>query len=311
MKKLQSNQRIFGIGLSRTGTTSLAEALCILGIKTIHYPDDDKTYAELRSGNYNLSILNEYQAVIDIPVAPYYAQLDKLYPDSKFILTIRDEESWLRSIESYFGLLEKWWDRDAAAKKFGEFITACTYGAVQFNRDRFLYVYDTHVRNVRAYFATRPSDFLSINIIDGQGWQTLCAFLGLPVPDVSFPHLNRGDEVQNWMHQLFQAEEEIMALIRPEETFILVDEGKLCWSVAGHRYVPFLEHNGRYCGPPPEEDTGIRELERLRQSGMRFMVFAWPAFSWLDNYPQLALYLRTQFRCVLNNARLVVFDLRV
>ena len=80
MKKLQENQKIFGLGLYKTGTTSLSKALNLLGIKTIHNPSDTRTYAEISGGNYRLSILNVYQAMIDIPAVPYYAQFDKTYP---------------------------------------------------------------------------------------------------------------------------------------------------------------------------------------------------------------------------------------
>ena len=53
-----------------------------------------------------------------------------------------------------------------------------------------------------------------------------------------------------------------------------------------------------------------QELERLRQSGASFIVFAWPAFWWLDHYRELADYARKNFRCVLRNPDLLIFDLR-
>jgi hypothetical protein len=69
-------------------------------------------------------------------------------------------------------------------------------------------------------------------------------------------------------------------------------------------------YGGQYGGPPPDDATAIRELERLRQSGASFMVFAWSAFWWLDYYAALRQQLRSAFRFVLENDRLVVFDLR-
>jgi hypothetical protein len=68
-------------------------------------------------------------------------------------------------------------------------------------------------------------------------------------------------------------------------------------------------YGGQYGGPPPDDATAIRELERLRQSGASFIVFARPAFWWLDYHAALC-HLRSAFRCVLENDRLVVFDLR-
>ncbi|MBC6421767.1 MAG: hypothetical protein GDA43_03165 [Hormoscilla sp. SP5CHS1] len=90
-KKWQRSKRmkVFGIGLSRTGTKSLTEALNMLGINVVHYPNDETTLQELIAGNYEFSLLNSWDGITDITVAPYYAQLDKIYPDSKFILTVR------------------------------------------------------------------------------------------------------------------------------------------------------------------------------------------------------------------------------
>jgi hypothetical protein len=89
-------RKIFGIGLSRTGTKSLTLALNMIGFKVAHYPDDEITLKELMAGKYNFSLLKDFDGITDITVAPYYAQLDKLFPDSKFILTVRDKDSWLK-----------------------------------------------------------------------------------------------------------------------------------------------------------------------------------------------------------------------
>jgi hypothetical protein len=116
----------------------------------------------------------------------------------------------------------------------------------------------------------------------------------------------------SWFHQLHQATQEIAALIPPSEALILADQATwLNGEVLADRHaVPFLERDGQYWGPPPDDATAIREFERLRQSGASFMVFAWPAFWWLDYYSGLNNHLRSNFRCVLENVRLVVFDLR-
>jgi hypothetical protein len=86
---------VFGIGLSRTGTGSLSSALNILGWKTIHFPSDSLTFQNLCYGNFNLPILQSYNAITDTPAAAYFAQFDITFPGSKFILTVRDVDTWL------------------------------------------------------------------------------------------------------------------------------------------------------------------------------------------------------------------------
>ena len=104
---------------------------------------------------------------------------------------------------------------------------------------------------------------------------------------------------------------EIMSTIPEEESLILVDEEQIRSALdSSRRAIPFLERDGQYGGPPPDDKTAIRELERLRETGAAFIVFAWPAFWWLDYYGGLHQHLRTEFRCVLQNDRLIAFDLR-
>jgi hypothetical protein len=305
MNELKGQQKVFGLGLSKTGTSSLGEALNMLGIKTIHYPHDRRTLAELRGGNYKLSILEKYQGVVDIPVAPYYAQLDRIYPDSKFILTVRDKHSWLSSIETHWRSRGARMNRNPQYKEFTQFISACVYGSLEYNKDRFLYVYDTHVRNVQDYFRNRPENLLVLDICGGDGWEKLCSFLGLSIPEATFPHANP------WKYGLRLLPQHIAALVPPEEIFIFVGQNRLGGeATAGRRAIPFLERDGRDWGAPPNDETAISELERLRRSGASFVIFAWPAFWWLDHYAGLREHLRSKFRCVMENELLVAFDLR-
>ena len=113
-----------------------------------------------------------------------------------------------------------------------------------------------------------------------------------------------------WLsHQMAVATQEITSVVQAGDAFILVDQDELRGVIARHA-LPFLERDGQYWGPPPDDATAIREFERLRQAGATSMVVAWPAFWWLDYYAELHRHLRSNFRCVLENERLVVFDLR-
>jgi hypothetical protein len=116
----------------------------------------------------------------------------------------------------------------------------------------------------------------------------------------------------SWTHRLCRAAEEVTALVPPGEAFILMDEDK--WGtkqrLAGRRAIPFPERDGGYWGPPADDNTALREVERLRHQGAAFLVVAWPAFWWLEHYTALHDYLRATFRCILRNERVVMFDLR-
>ena len=112
--------------------------------------------------------------------------------------------------------------------------------------------------------------------------------------------------------ELTLAAEEIAALIPPGETLILVDDQQLGGGdfVLKRHVMPFLERDGLYWGPPPSDEIAVWELDRLQQTGAGFIVFAWPAFWWLDHYPGLLRHLNGKFRRLLKNQRFVVFDLR-
>jgi len=183
--------KVFAIGLSRTGTKSLAVALNHLGIKTKWYPQDRQTYHELVLGNYRLSILEEYQAITDTPIVPFYPQLDEAFPGSKFILTVREKASWLKSCEKHWAGSRIPPSDPPFWQRYANFIDACVYGCNAFNASRFSYVYDLHVANVREYFRDRAEDLLVLDVCNGGGFEKLCPFLGLPVPDdPAFPKEN-------------------------------------------------------------------------------------------------------------------------
>jgi hypothetical protein len=105
---------------------------------------------------------------------------------------------------------------------------------------------------------------------------------------------------------------ELEALMSPDKSFILVDQD--WWRgtdiLEGLKPIPFLERDGQYWGLPPDDETAIREFERLRKMGATFIVFGFPAFWWLDYYSEFHKYLRSNFHCVMENDRVVVFDLQ-
>ncbi len=180
--------KVFGIGLSRTGTRSLTTALCTLGFDVAHYPCDPGTYQALMDGKAAFPLLTDRDGITDITVAPYYEELDLAWPGAKFILTVRDEPSWLRSCARH-------WERPIVSKaepdssyvQIQRFLRAAVYGCHEFDAARFSRVHRRHVEQVRRYFDGRDRDLLVLDIVGGQGYERLAPFLGLPVPDGPFP----------------------------------------------------------------------------------------------------------------------------
>jgi len=113
-----------------------------------------------------------------------------------------------------------------------------------------------------------------------------------------------------WTHRLRLTRREMQRLIRPEDVCIIV--GNDWWrEELGDQFkkLPFFEHQGQYWGPPADDTTAIRDLNRLRRDGARFLVFGWPTFWWLEHYQDLNKHLQTNFNKVADNDRLIVFDL--
>jgi hypothetical protein len=312
MKSPPDRAKIFGIGLGKTGTTSLTEALRLLGWRATHYPDDSRTLRELAEGRYRLSILEHHDALLDVPVPALYPQLDRAYPGSRFILTVRDLPSWLESSRRHAArALPIAFDGQAYQLNFQTFSRVATYGVLDYNEERYRYVYETHSRNVRHYFRDRPQDLLILDVCGGEGWDRLCPFLQVPVPAASFPQQNVGDIVEHWAKQSRGLIEQLGRLVPATSSVIVVDRNQLGSALdRWQRKRPFLERDGVYWGAPPNDETAVAELERLREEGAEWLAVAFPAFWWLDHYEGFARHIRARYPCILDDASLLLFDLR-
>jgi glycosyltransferase involved in cell wall biosynthesis len=129
--------------------------------------------------------------------------------------------------------------------------------------------------------------------------------------DSHAPKSQSASEAQSEREQLALAKREVAELLPANARAILVDEDQ--WRhdfMAGRSFIPFTERDGQYWGPPADDASALAELERLRRAGAEFMVFGWPAFWWFHHYLGLQRRLEENFRKVLHNERLIIFDLR-
>ena len=174
--------RIFNIGLNRAGTTSLTEALALLGIRAVHHKHGDARLYDIMRSNIEgrrpvLAGLDQYDAFSDFGGRDFYQYLDRQYPYSKFILTTRELGSWLDSRERKVA-------KNLASPHYH-------YSFKSVDREGWTKHRADYLADLDRHFRGRPGEFLVINIPAGEGWEKLCPFLGVPVPDLPFPFKNR------------------------------------------------------------------------------------------------------------------------
>ena len=181
-------EKVFGIGLSRTGTTSLTEALRLLGYRAVHCP---LSIVAFNGNGLKLStdIVAQFDAFTDSPVARMYRELDQAFPGSKFVLTTRPLDKWMSSMRrmrpsfTALTLLPK--VRQLALDLGG----TSSFGDERALANGFL----NHTRNVREYFGDRlGKDLLILDVSSTAAWERLCGFLGHETSHREFPHYNRG-----------------------------------------------------------------------------------------------------------------------
>jgi hypothetical protein len=297
--------KILGIGLSKTGTTSLHRALGILGLRSLHH--DETRLNDVLAGSHpapGFRYYDDLDAVLDIPTAFFFPELLAAYPECRGILTIRDEDGWWRSIEEHFNHRSPVRSREENPFKWD--LRMRVYGSARATESLFRARYRAH--NARVLESVSPERLLVMDVAAGDGWDVLCPFLGLPQPPQPFPHQNSD---ASWGETALRAATaELAAVVAPGARFALIDEGWLDSSVpCGARSMPFLERDGLSQGRPADDAAALRELERLRCAGAAHLVFTWPTFWWFDHYRAFAGHLESCFRRVIENDRLVVFDL--
>jgi hypothetical protein len=176
--------KVFGIGLNKTGTRSVAAALRILGYRTLHNGSRPTTAAVDRAADENQPLLtyigDGYDAYFDVVgLVHRFEDLDAQYPGSRFILTTRNEEDWLRSREKHATANQERTGYD------GPLLTV--------DREAWMHERNEHHAKVAEYFKARD-DLLVFDVAAGDGWEKLAPFLGRKPPTRPFPWANREGE---------------------------------------------------------------------------------------------------------------------
>jgi hypothetical protein len=193
--------RVVGAGLGRTGTHSLKVAFeqllggpCYHMVEVFGRPDQrDGWTAAARGDDIDWdAFLSGYVATVDWPAAAFWRELSAASPEAVVVLSTRkDTASWWKSAEeTIFAVLARGAKPDDPG---GAEELAMITGLLErrftpgwLDRDTAMAAYDAHNAAVRA---SVPPERL-VDWQAGDGWEPLCAGLGLAVPDEPFPHLN-------------------------------------------------------------------------------------------------------------------------
>ena len=188
--------RVIGAGFGRTGTLSLREALVRLGLgpcdhmrENFEHPERFALWDEaLRRKTAGEPIdwrplLDGFRAIVDWPGAYFWEELTAAHPEAKVVLTVRDPERWYDSIQATIFSLP---DEQSSAL-VRDIVSSRTFNDRLSDRAYCQGVFTQHNDAVRATIA--PDRLLVFDV--KQGWEPLCAFLGVPVPaDEPFPRVN-------------------------------------------------------------------------------------------------------------------------
>lgn len=175
--------KIIGVGMHKTGTTSLGKALKILGYSWSGWREESASLFKRGHQGALIDMVEDFDCFEDSPWYLMYEDIWKRYPDVKLILTKR------KSLDDWYDSLVKHLGRRGESKfSFLEIL----YGTENIAdcRDHVLDRHLRHISSVREFSKKYDVPLLEVCWEDGDGWAELCEFLGKPIPQVAFPRAN-------------------------------------------------------------------------------------------------------------------------
>ena len=187
---------VIGTGLGRTGTKSMQTALNTLGFGPCHHmvevvfnpPVMPKWVAAARGELGWDALFEGYRSMVDWPGVTYWRELVAHYPNAKVLHTTRDADKWFDSTQvTIFSPRNQ--DRVTSLGPAAEEFFGGLFGELQPHFADRAYMTDYFRRHEAEVLATVPADRLLVYPV-GSGWEPLCEFLGVPVPDEPYPSEN-------------------------------------------------------------------------------------------------------------------------
>ena len=199
---------VIGAGVGRTGTLSLKLALERLGLGPCYHMTEIfvghldhvalwQSAADRQAVDWD-ALFEDYQAAVDFPASAFYRELAAHYPSARVILTERDPERWYQSFRStiFQPLTGELPDHLSAwGAMVHKAILERVFGGKVADKADAIAGYQRHNDEVKR---TIPSQRLLVYEVS-QGWEPLCRFLEVAVPDEPFPKVNSTDE---WLEKI-------------------------------------------------------------------------------------------------------------
>jgi len=202
--------KVIGAGLPRTGTLSQKVALEMLGFGPCYHMVNVLTNLPLSDGweaamdgdpDWD-GIFGEHESTVDWPGAFFYRELADAYPEAKVVLSVRDPEAWEKSMR--ITIWDTIYGQSAAAhiSKARELVDPdwqhyirlmarmwAAQGIFNGPELRHGQLAEAIARYEEQVQRNIPEDRLLVWSV-GEGWEPLCRFLEVDVPDTPFPRLN-------------------------------------------------------------------------------------------------------------------------
>jgi hypothetical protein len=193
--------QVIGAGLGRTATFSLKFALEHLGFGPCHHMSEVfadgrrqvPLWLEAMAGRPDWdATFDGFKAATDYPTCTYWRELADYYPEAKVVLTVRDPDSWFESVSAT--IFSEGMQGSLEGSPVGEMMRGVIFdrfdGAIT---DR-AYMTEWFIRRNQQVIDSLPPERLLV-FSPKEGWEPLCAFLGVAVPDGPFPRINSRDEL--------------------------------------------------------------------------------------------------------------------
>jgi hypothetical protein len=192
--KARGKQKIFVIGMNKTGTTSVRDAFKEFDYEIGIQSEAEMLLKDIMKEDYTslYSYCERFEFFQDVPFSiPYiYIRLDEKFPNSKFILLERDSpEQWFNSMLKFH---TKRWSTSTNHPSINDLQVAnyryegypldflnLIFGTADYNKEQYIKTYDNHNAAVKNYFSKKKTQLLTLNVSSDSSYKEMCSFINV------------------------------------------------------------------------------------------------------------------------------------